>query len=97
MFRRLSIVFTAGVVLLCRCFAADSGETIGKTSVGFLSPEMRRMNVEEQALREELRSLPPIPEREITARLGHHSGYCKEFAFASAAPETVRMGTGVGE
>jgi hypothetical protein len=23
--------------------------------------------------------------------------FCKEFAFASAAPETVRMGTGVGE
>ena len=28
---------------------------------------------------------------------GGARGVCKEFAFASAAPETVRMGTGVGE
>jgi signal transduction histidine kinase len=75
--RRLSVVFTAGVVLLRPCLAADSGESIAEKSVRFLSPEMRRLSVEEQALQDELQTLPPAPERETTARLGYHSGYAK--------------------
>lgn len=73
MLRRLSVVFTTGAMLLRPCLAADSGQSI----VRLLSPEMRRLNVEEQTLRDELQTLPPAPERETTARLGYHSGYAK--------------------
>jgi len=40
MLRRLSVVFTTGVVLLRPCLAADSGESIAEKSVRFLSPDM---------------------------------------------------------
>lgn len=77
MLRRLSVVFTTGAILLRPCLAADAGESIAEKSVRFLSPEMRRLSVVEQALRDELQALPPAPERETTARLGYHSGYAK--------------------
>jgi len=75
--RRFSVVFMTGVVLLRSCLAADAGESIAEKSVRFLSPEMRRLSVEEQALQDELQTLPPAPERETTARLGYHSGYAR--------------------
>lgn len=67
----LSAVLAAGGVLPPPCRAADVRETIAHR----LSPEMRRLDTEEQTLHEELRDLPPVPAREITGRLGHHSGY----------------------
>jgi hypothetical protein len=73
MLRRLSVVFMIGALLPCPCAAADAIESV----VRLLSPEMRRLNVEEQTLRDELRTLPPAPERETTARLGYHSGYAR--------------------
>lgn len=73
MLRRLSVVFMIGAMLPRPCAAADAGESV----VRLLSPEMRRLNVEEEALRDELRTLPPAPERETTARLGYHSGYAR--------------------
>jgi signal transduction histidine kinase len=73
MLRRLSVVFMIGAMLPRPCAAADAGESV----VRLLSPEMRRLNVEEQALRDELRTLPPAPERETTARLGYHSAYAR--------------------
>lgn len=73
MLRRLSVVFMIGAMLPCPCAAADAGESV----VRLLSPEMRRLNVKEQTLRDELRTLPPAPERETTVRLGYHSGYAK--------------------
>ncbi len=77
MLRRLSLVFMIGAMLPCPCLAADSDESIAEKSVRFLSPEMRRLSVEEQALQDELQTLPPAPERETTARLGYHGGYAK--------------------
>jgi signal transduction histidine kinase len=73
MLRRLSVVFMIGAMLPRPCAAADAGESV----VRLLSPEMRRLNAEEQTLRDELRTLPPAPERETTARLGYHSGYAR--------------------
>jgi signal transduction histidine kinase len=83
--RRLSVVFTIGILLLRPCAAAEGdggfgeglGEGLGEKVVRFLSPEMRRMKAEAQALRDDLRTLPPAPERQTTARLGYHSGYSK--------------------
>ncbi len=73
MLRRLSVVFMIGAMLPRPCAAADAGESV----VRLLSPEMRRLNAEEQTLRDELRTLPPAPERETTARLGYHSAYAR--------------------
>ncbi len=73
MLRRLSVVFMIGAMLTRPCAAADAGESV----VRLLSPEMRRLNAEEQTLREELQTLPSAPERETTARLGYHSGYAR--------------------
>ncbi len=73
MLRRLSVVFMIGAMLPRPCAAADAGESV----VRLLSPEMRRLCVEEQALQDELRTLPPAPERETTARLGYHSAYAR--------------------
>ncbi len=75
MLRRFSVVFAIGVVLLRPCLAAASAVGIAEKSVRFLSPEMRRLSVAEQALQDELQTLPPEPERQTTARLGYHSGY----------------------
>jgi signal transduction histidine kinase len=71
MFRWLSVVFMIGAMLSRPCTAADAGESV----VRLLSPEMRQLNVEEQTLRTQMRTLPPAPTREVTARLGYHSGY----------------------
>ena len=73
MLRRLSVVFMIGAILPRQCAAADAGESV----VRLLSPKMCRLHTEEQALRDELRTLPPAPERETTARLGYHSGYAR--------------------
>lgn len=75
MLRRLSVVLATGALLLCPCLAADGGETLGGKIARFLSPEMRGLENEAKVLRSELRTLPPAPERETTARLGYHSGY----------------------
>jgi signal transduction histidine kinase len=71
MLRRLSVVFMIGAMQSRPCAAADAGENW----VRLLSPEMRQLNVEEQTLRTQMRTLPPAPTREVTARLGYHSGY----------------------
>jgi signal transduction histidine kinase len=71
MLRRLSVVFMIGAMQSRPCAAAEAGENW----VRLLSPEMRRLNAEEQALRTQMRTLPPAPPREVTARLGYHSGY----------------------
>ncbi len=60
-------------MMLPPCIAVDSGGTIAR----FLSPQIRQLNIQQQALREQLRGLPPAPVRETTARLGHHSAYAK--------------------
>ena len=75
MLRWLSVVLATGALLLCPCLAADGGEAFGGKIARFLSPEMRGLENEARALRSELRTLPPAPERETTARLGYHSGY----------------------
>jgi signal transduction histidine kinase len=67
----LSVFLAAEGALPPPCRAADVRETIAH----LLSPEMRRLDGEEQTLHEQLRDLPPVPAREITGRLGHHSGY----------------------
>jgi len=77
MIRWLPVVLATGVLLPCPCAAAEGDENFGEKVVRFLSPEMRRLNAEAQALRAELQTLPPAPERETTARLGYHSGYSK--------------------
>jgi hypothetical protein len=46
MLRRLSVVFTTGVVLLRPCFEADLDESIAEKIVRLLSPEMRRLDGE---------------------------------------------------
>jgi len=71
MLRWLSVVFMIGAMLPRPCTAADAGESV----VRLLSPEMRQLNVEEQTLRTQMRTLPPAPPREVTTRLGYHSGY----------------------
>jgi signal transduction histidine kinase len=71
MLRRLSVVFMIGAMLPRPCAAADARESV----VRLLSPEMRRLNAEEQTLRTQMRTLPSAPPREVTARLGYHSGY----------------------
>ncbi len=73
MLRRLSAVLMIGAMLAVQCAAADAGESV----VRLLSPKMCRLHTEEQTLRDELRTLPPAPERQSTARLGYHSGYAK--------------------
>jgi len=75
MLRRFSVVLATGALLPCPCLAADGGESLGGKIARFLSPEMRGLENETQAMRSELRTLPPAPERETTARLGYHSGY----------------------
>jgi len=75
MLRRFSVVLATGALLPCPCLAADGGESLGGKIARFLSPEMRGLENETQATRSELRTLPPAPERETTARLGYHSGY----------------------
>ena len=71
--RQFSVVFATGFLLLRPCLAADVGEKV----VHLLSPEMRRLNGEQQVLRSLLQTLTPTPAREITARLGYHSGHFK--------------------
>ena len=75
MLRRLSVVFTTGVLLLRPCLAADSGESIGEKIVRLLSPEMRRLDAERLTLTLALPSLPTAPEPEFTQRLGWHSHF----------------------
>jgi len=75
MLRRFSVVLATGALLPCPCLAADGGESLGGKIARFLSPEMRGLENETQALRDNLQTLPPAPERETTARLGYHSGY----------------------
>jgi signal transduction histidine kinase len=71
MLRWLSVVFMIGAMQSRPCAAADAGGNW----VRLLSPEMRQLNVEEQTLRTQMRTLPPAPPREVTTRLGYHSGY----------------------
>jgi signal transduction histidine kinase len=71
MLRWLSVVFMIGAMQSRPCAAAEAGESV----VRLLSPEIRRLNAEEQTLRTQMRILPPAPAREVTARLGYHSGY----------------------
>jgi signal transduction histidine kinase len=75
MLRRFSVVLATGALLPCPCLAADGGESLGGKIARFLSPEMKGLENEAHAMRSELRTLPPAPERETTARLGYHSGY----------------------
>ncbi|RFC44751.1 MAG: Signal transduction histidine kinase [Verrucomicrobia bacterium] len=75
MLRRLSVVFTTGVLLLCPCLAADSSEAIAEKVVRLLSPEMRRLDAERLTLHLALPSLPKAPEPEFTQRLGWHSQF----------------------
>jgi signal transduction histidine kinase len=75
MLRRVSVVFTTGVVLLRPCLAADSGESIGEKIVRLLSPEMRRLDAERLTLTLALPALPAAPEPEFTQRLGWHSHF----------------------
>ena len=71
MLRWLSVVFMIGAMLPRPCTAAEARENW----VRLLSPEMRRLNAEEQTLRTQMRTLPLTPPREVTTRLGYHSGY----------------------
>ncbi len=75
MLRRLSVVFTTGVLLLRPCLAADSGENVGEKIVRLLSPEMRRLDAERLTLTLALPALPAAPEPELTQRLGWHSHF----------------------
>jgi len=75
MFRRFSVVFTTGVVLLQLCLAADSGGSIAEKLVRLLSPEMRRRDAERLSLTHSLPALPIAPDPEFTQRLGWHSSF----------------------
>jgi len=75
MFRRFSVVFTTGVVLLQPCLAADSGGSIAEKLVQVLSPEMRRRDAERLTLTLSLPALPTAPDPEFTQRLGWHSSF----------------------
>jgi len=75
MFRRFSVVFTTGVVLLQPCLAADSGGSIAEKLVQLLSPEMRRRDAERLTLTLSLPALPTAPDPEFTQRLGWHSSF----------------------
>ncbi len=75
MFRRFSVVFTTGVVLLQPCLAADSGGSIAEKLVRLLSPEMRRRDAERLSLTHSLPALPTAPDPEFTQRLGWHSSF----------------------
>ncbi len=50
--------------------------------VRWLSPELRRIGVEQRVLHQMISDLPPSPPRTVTERLGYHSGY-------SSRPDTV--------
>ncbi len=50
--------------------------------IDWLSPELRRIELERQSSQMELASLPPAPSPQLTQRLGWHSDY-------SAAPDTI--------
>jgi signal transduction histidine kinase len=50
--------------------------------LGWLNPELRRIEDERQALQQKLETLPPAPTPELTQRLGWHSDY-------SSAPDTI--------
>ena len=71
MLRRISVVFTTGVVLLSPCAAADAGESV----VRLFSEEMRQIEANSVELQSHLTRLPPAPVPQATARLGWHSIY----------------------
>jgi signal transduction histidine kinase len=75
--QHIAMVVT-GAVLSCPCRAGDTDGFF----VRLLSSEMWLLDAERQTLQAELHGLPPVPERQVTGRLGYHSGY-------SAVQDTV--------
>lgn len=71
-----SLVCSAMLALLC------AGRARAESPLGWLSPELRRIETERQRLQGSLTTLPPAPPPQATQRLGWHSDY-------SASPETV--------
>jgi signal transduction histidine kinase len=61
---------------------AGLGANDVQAGLGWLSPELRRLDAERQTLRQTLATLPAEPAPQVTQRLGWHSDY-------SASPETV--------
>lgn len=61
-------------------FCAGVGEAKG--GLEWFSPELRRLEEEQGILQQQLATLPPAPEPQVTQRLGWHSDY-------SASPDTV--------
>lgn len=84
--RQLSIVFAIGVMLPRSSVAADAGQSI----VHLLSPEMRRLDVEQADLQKQLGDMPPVPPVQLTQRLGWHS----EYGTSEAKAEWVELNLG---
>src|SRR4051812_17462625 len=70
----------AAIFAMAALLCADVTEA--KAGLERLSPELRQLGAEREALQQRLTTLPPTPEPQATQRLGWHSDY-------SASPDTV--------
>jgi signal transduction histidine kinase len=77
--RHAALSTTAAAGLLC---GAMPGATRAADIARWISPKVRQIDAERQALEQTLAALPPAPTPHLTERLGYHSGY-------SPSPDTV--------
>ena len=89
------MTFSQAYAAHCKCECSRAAIQMGRTTTSLNAPDKGSRNWSAPVSDSLVNTLKRANPAYRAAHLGKY--YCKEFAFAPAAPETVRTGMGVGE